>query len=111
MRNIFWKSILAWLLAAFFFVGGIGNILASDAIQADYARWGYPFWFHYLTGTLELIAGALLISLRTRKLGSGLAAVVMCGAAATVLAHGEFTHAIAPLVVLSLSVFVWFTVE
>jgi len=57
-----WKTLLAYLLATFFLVGAVGNIFASDDMAADYARWGYPAWFHYLTGLLELIASALLMS-------------------------------------------------
>ena len=32
-----WKSILAYLLAAFFLVGAIGNTFVSEEIAADYA--------------------------------------------------------------------------
>jgi len=103
MRNLPWKSVLAWLLAAFFVVGGIGNIFASEAIQSDYARWGYPGWFHYITGFLELIAAALIAYRPTRLFGAGLASLVMLAAAFTVLSHGEFSHAVAPLVVLAVA--------
>lgn len=106
MLNLTWKSVLAWLLAAFFIVGGLGNIFATEAIQADYARWGYPAWFHYVTGLLELVAAGLLVT-STRRLGASLAAAVMIGAAGTVLLHGEWAHAIAPVVVLAVSVTVW----
>lgn len=105
MHRLSWKSVLPWLLAAFFVVGGLGNIFATEAIRADYARWGYPAWFHYVTGLLELTAAGLLM-LGRRRLGAGLAVAVMSGAAATVLLHGEITHAIAPLVVLCVSVVV-----
>lgn len=106
MRNLPWKSILAWLLAAFFVVGGIGNIFASDAILSDYQRWGYPGWFHYVTGVAEL-SSALLIAYRpTRLVGAALASAVMLAAAGTVLSHGEFSHAIAPLVVLGVALVV-----
>ena len=101
MRNLPWKSVLAWLLAAFFVVGGIGNIFASETILADYARWGYPGWFHYVTGVLELTAAALIAWRPTRLWGAGLASLVMLGAAGTVLSHGEFSHAMAPLLVLA----------
>lgn len=108
MRNLPWKSILAWLLSAFFVLGGIGNIFASETILADYRRWGYPDGFNYLTGTLEF-AAALLIAYRpTRLAGAALASVVMVAAAGTVLSNGEFGHAIAPLVVLSVALIVGF---
>lgn len=106
MRNIPWISILAWLLAAFFVVGGIGNIFASEAIRADYQRWGYPAGFHYLTGVLELAAAVLIANHATRSWGAGLAGMVMAAAATTVLMHGELTHAMTPLVVLAVALVV-----
>lgn len=110
MRNLAWTSILAWLLAAFFIVGGIGNIFASEAIRADYARWGYPGWFPYLTGALELTAAALIAYRPLRIWGAGLAVAIMLAATGTVLRHGEYGHAIAPLVVLGVTLVVgWFS--
>jgi len=99
-----WKSILAYLLAAFFLVGAIGNTFVSEEIAADYARWGYPDGFHFVTAAFELGVAGLLPFKRTRLWGACLGIWVMLGAAATVIANGEFTHAIAPLVVLAVSV-------
>lgn len=105
-----WRAVLAYLLAVFFLVGGIGNIFVSEQIAADYARWGYPDGFHYLTGILELTAAILLVfSVTLRLWGAALGAVVMVAASATLLFHGEYAHVLAPLVVLSVSVAVgWF---
>ncbi|WP_456821924.1 DoxX family protein [Bradyrhizobium sp. USDA 4502] len=91
---------MIWLLAAFFVVGGFGNIFASADIKADYRSWGYPDWFHYLTGLLELTTASLLSVRRTRLWGAALGSAVMTAAGATVLFHGEYAHAIAPLAVL-----------
>lgn len=96
-----WRVVLAYLLAVFFLVGAIGNTFVSGEIAADYARWGYPSWFHYLTAALELTTAILLAVASTRFWGAALGMAVMGAAAATVLLHGEFTHAIAPLVVLA----------
>ncbi len=110
MRNLLRADILAWLLAAFFIFGGFGNIFASEAIRADYGRWGYPEWFPYLTGGLELTAAALIAYRPMRLWGAGLASLVMIAAVGTVLSHGEFAHAIAPLVVLAAALMVGFQV-
>lgn len=106
MRRLSWPSILAWLVAAFFLVGAIGNAFPSEGIAADYARWGYPDWFHYVTALLELAAALLLAYRPTRLAGAGVGSLVMLAAAATTLFHGEASHAIAPLVVLGLTVLV-----
>ncbi|WP_373946898.1 DoxX family protein [Paracoccus marcusii] len=102
MTTIPWRHVFAGALAAFFLLGGTLNFFASPEIQADYARWGYPDWFPYVTGLLEWIAAALLAVPRTRLAGSLLGALLMAAAAATVLLHGEWSHAIPPLVVLAL---------
>lgn len=110
MPELNWQSILRWLLAAFFVFGGFGNIFASGVILADYARWGYPDWFHYVTGLLELSVAALLIVWPRRLYGSILGSLVMLAAAGTVILHGEYSHAIAPLVVFGFCLLVgWLT--
>ncbi|MCB5190433.1 DoxX family protein [Methylobacillus arboreus] len=109
MTKFSWRTAQAFLLSAFFLIGAIGNIFASEQIAADYARWGYPDWFHYVTGSLELITAILLALKPLRFWGAALGTAIMGGAAATVLLHGEYAHAVAPLVILALSVLVgWF---
>ena len=102
MKNIPWRSIFAWLLVAFFALGGTMNIFATPEILADYARWGYPSGFNYLTGLLEWSSAILIAMPRTRLIGSLLAAGVMAAAAGTVLLAGEYSHAIPPLIGLAL---------
>lgn len=80
------------------------NIFASDTILADYERWGYPGWFHYLTGCLEWSTAVLIAVPTARLLGSLLGCALMVSAAGTVLLHGENAHALAPLIVLTLVV-------
>lgn len=104
-----WRAVPVWVLVAFFIAGGIGNIFVSAENAANYARWGYPDWFHYVTGMLELSTAALLAPRRTRLFGAGLGSLVMLAAAGTVLLHGEYTHAIAPFTVLAvLALAGWF---
>lgn len=100
MRNLKWKPILTWALIAFFVVGGIGNVFISTENAANYARWGYPNWFHYVTGLLELTTAILLAYRPLRLWGAAVGGMVMTAAVATVLLHGEYTHAIAPIIVL-----------
>ena len=102
MRKLSGRSIFAWLLALFFVVGSSTNLFATEGILAEYRLWGYPDWFHYLTGTMELTSAILLAIARTRLFGVLLGGVVMVGAAATLLLHDEYAHALAPIVVLAL---------
>jgi len=106
MSKISWRQVLAWALAAFFVAGSLGNIFAARSIIEEYARWGYPTWFHFVTGSLELTTAALLVWAPTRLWGAALGCTVMCAALGTVIIHGEYGHAAPPLVVAGLAIVV-----
>lgn len=99
LSQISWSRGLAVLLAVFFLMGAAGNILALGEIPADYARWGFPIWFRFVTGVVELTAAILLLWPSTRFSGAAVGLLVMGAACATVIFHGEVGRAIAPLVV------------
>ncbi|MBC8752470.1 hypothetical protein OKW43_007408 [Paraburkholderia sp. WC7.3g] len=106
MSKISWRQVLPLVLAAFFVVGSLSNIVAPRSIFEEYLKWGYPHWFHFVTGSLELMSAVLLARARTRLWGSALGCAVMLAALATVTVHGEYGHGVAPLVVATLSLVV-----
>ncbi|MCP3723976.1 DoxX family protein [Paraburkholderia sp. CNPSo 3272] len=106
MSKISWRQVLPLVLAAFFVVGSLSNIVAPRSIFEEYLKWGYPHWFHFVTGTLELTTAILLARAGTRLLGSALGCTVMLAALATVAVHGEYGHGVAPLVAATLSIVV-----
>lgn len=106
MSKISWRQISALALAAFFVAGSLSNIFAPPPIYGEYLRWGYPRWFHFVTGSLEFTAAVLLARERTRLWGSALGCIVMLAALVTVTLHGEYGHGVAPLVVATLSIVV-----
>jgi hypothetical protein len=106
MSKISWHQVLPLVLAAFFVVGSLSNLLAPGSIYEEYLKWGYPRWFHFVTGAFELTAAILLFRARTRVLGSALGCTVMLAALATVIIHGEYGHAVPPLVAATLSLVV-----
>jgi len=106
MSKISWRQISALALAAFFVVGSLSNIFAPGSIYEEYLRWGYPRWFHFVTGSLELTSAVLLARARTRLWGSALGCAVMLAALATVALHGEYAHGALPLVVATLTIVV-----
>lgn len=110
MSRLPWSQVFALAIAAFFVVGSLGNIFAPGSIYEEYLKWGYPRWFHFVTGLLELTTAVLLARARTRLLGSTLGCAVMLAALATVTLHGEYRHAVPPLVAATLTIFVgWIT--
>jgi hypothetical protein len=106
MSKISWRQVLPLALAAFFVVGSLSNIVAPRSIIEEYLKWGYPHWFHFVTGSLELMTAVLLAQAGTRLWGSALGCTVMLAAFATVTLHGEYGHGVAPLVVATLSIVV-----
>jgi len=108
MLHLAWNLILSWALAGFFALGAVINILAPGSTAAEYRRWGYPDWFHFVTGALEFATAVLLVLTATRLLGAGLGGAVMLAAAATVIVHGEYVRAAPPVAILVLlAVFAW----
>jgi DoxX-like family len=106
MSKIFWRQVSALALAAFFVVGSLSNIFAPGSIYKEYLRWGYPPWFHFVTGSLEITTAVLLAQARTRLCGSALGCTVMLAALATVTLHGEYAHGVPPLIAATLTIVV-----
>lgn len=94
------RALLNGGLAAFFLTGSIVNLFPPDSIRQDYARWGYPDWFHHVTAGMEFLTAVLLAFPRTRALGRATGALVMLAALATLLVSAEYGHAVGPSTVL-----------
>ena len=39
-----------WLLVAAFFGAGVFNAIGTRATRESFLRWGYPSWWHLVTG-------------------------------------------------------------
>ncbi len=102
MFKISWRQASPFALAAFFVVGSLTNIFAPGSIYEEYLKWGYPGWFHFVTGSLELTTAFLLLRAPSRLFGTALGSCVMLAALATVIIHGEYAHAVPPLIVATL---------
>ena len=103
-------NILA-LLLALAFLGAGGSKLAGDAMHvANFDRWGYPSWFMYVTGLIEVVAALLILLPKTRFYGAALLVPTMIGAILTHIVGGDgLDTIIAPLVLLALVGFVAWT--
>ncbi|HEY0737008.1 MAG TPA: DoxX family protein [Herpetosiphonaceae bacterium] len=98
-------AVMALLTLGFLFFGGMK--LAGAQMNVDnFTRWGYPIWFMYLTGLIEVVGAVLLWPQRTRLIGALLLVATMLGAIATHLVNGEAAFIAMPVVLLLLAAFV-----
>ena len=81
-----------WLLVAGFFGAGLFNAIGTPGTQSDFERWGYPRWWGFLTGALEIMSAVLIALPASRNVGLTLGAVMIAAAVVTVLRHRELSH-------------------
>lgn len=78
------------LLALIFLASG-GAKLASLQFELDaFARWGYPLWFMYATGAIEVAGGLALLWRPLSALAAAGLGAMMIGAVATHAVHAEW---------------------
>jgi uncharacterized membrane protein YphA (DoxX/SURF4 family) len=101
------RNIVTWVLTvllALAFLGAGGAKLTSQAMMvAEFNSFGYPLWFMYLTGVIEVVAAILLLVPRLAGLGAGLLICVMAGAIVSQIGHGQAAMIGAPVVLLILA--------
>jgi hypothetical protein len=85
-------ALAIWLLVAGFFGAGLFNTIGTPGTQSDFVRWGYPRWWSFFTGGLEIISAVLIALPASRILGLALSAVIIAAAVLTVLRHRDFPH-------------------
>ncbi|HEX6292524.1 MAG TPA: DoxX family protein [Herpetosiphonaceae bacterium] len=91
-------------LLALAFLGSGGTKLAGAEMNVtNFARWGYPLWFMYLTGLIEVVCAILLWPRQTRLIGALGLVATMVGAILTHLVNQEATMIGLPLVLLVLA--------
>ncbi|UDL94373.1 DoxX family protein [Lichenihabitans sp. PAMC28606] len=85
-------AVSLWHLVAAFFGAGIFNAIGTPGTQSDFARWGYPRGWNWLTGGLEMIVAVLIARPGSRDVGLVLGAVIIVAAVLTVFRHRDFSH-------------------
>ena len=102
MANGKWKGIaitvLSILLALAFLMAGGSKLAGSEQMVQGFEHWGYPSWFLYVTGAVEVLSAILLLIPSTRFYGAALLVCTMVGAVLTHLKAGETAMLGAPLV-------------
>jgi len=110
MSGLPWIQGLTWALAAFFVLAFFINTFAVKLVGPEYRRWGYPDWFHFVSGGMDLAVAILLPVADVRPLGVALGCCIMLVAIATVIRHREYHRAVPPLIVLVLLAIVGWSV-
>ena len=85
-------TLLAWLLALAFLGAGVVNAAGSSKVKDDFVRWGYPRWWNYVTGGLEVLVAALIATPAARVAGLSLGAAICVAAIVTVVRHKDYGH-------------------
>lgn len=93
-------------LIAVYLVGGVVNLIGPKPVRDSFVAWGYPRWFNYVTGALELLTVALLVNEPTRLLGVALGAMIMLAALASLARNRAWNHSPGAVLMLILSA-VW----
>ena len=81
-----------WLLVAAFAGAGLFNAIGTRSTREGFVRWGYPSWWHRVTGGLEILSAILIALPLGRAAGLGLGAIIIVVASLTVLRHREYVH-------------------
>ncbi|GJL64800.1 MAG: hypothetical protein NPIRA04_34540 [Nitrospirales bacterium] len=90
-----------WILLGLIFLFAGGSKLWDPVTHAEeFAHWGYPLWFVYVTGIIEVLGGVGLLIPKGRLFGVLLLSVTMVGATVTHLRAGEMSAFPIPLVLL-----------
>jgi putative oxidoreductase len=88
---------IIWTLAVLFIASGLFKFSGQPLLSEVFVRWGYPDWFVYFAGGIELIGGLMLLKPKTLFYGALLLAWQMFGAAFTHVLHAEAFLSFLPL--------------
>lgn len=94
------------LVVLFLLQGGMKLAGASHEVQAFTERWGYPLWFMYVVGTLEVAGAVGLLIPKLRPLAASGLFLLMLGAIATHVRVGEWMALPLPVVAAGLAAWV-----
>jgi len=102
------QKIATWtlsILLAFAFLGaGLAKVTAQPMMVQEFSLFGYPQWFMYVTGALELLGAILVLIPRTASIGAGVVVCIMIGALFSHLTHGQAGMVVGPLVLLLMAI-------
>lgn len=96
-------KLLSVVLAVIFIASGSAKLAGLEFELQAFERWGYPLWFMYFTGVIEVLGGIGLLLRRFSALAAGCLALMMIGAVATHVIHSEWPMFVAASLILTFS--------
>jgi uncharacterized membrane protein YphA (DoxX/SURF4 family) len=90
--------VLSNVLGLLFLLAGGSKLVAPEMHFKDFQDWGYPIWFVFVVGVIEVVGALLLLIPLVRFYGALLLAANMLGATATHLKAGQLSRFPIPLV-------------
>lgn len=92
-----------WIvLGVMFIMAGGAKLMGQHSQVEHFAQWGYPVWFLYLTGIIEVSGGICLFIPKAQFYGIVVLSITMVGAALTHLRAHEMSAFPVPVVLLCL---------
>ena len=99
-KNI--KIVLWVVLGVMFIIAGGAKLMGEHSQVEHFEQWGYPIWFLYVTGIIEVGGGLCLFIPKAQFYGIVVLSITMVGAALTHLRAHEMSAFPVPLVLLAL---------
>ena len=105
------KIVLWVVLGGMFIIAGGAKLMGNHSQVEHFAQWGYPLWFLYLTGMIEVGGGICLFIPKAQFYGILVLSMTMVGAALTHLRAGEMEAFPVPVVLLCLLAMLAWTIR
>jgi putative oxidoreductase len=104
----FLGSAVGVTLGCVFLGAGISKLVRPDFLVETFTGWGYPLWFLYVVGLVEILGAVLVLIPASRVAGASIIACVMLGAIGTHLMAGQLVMALVPAAMLALAALLLF---
>jgi uncharacterized membrane protein YphA (DoxX/SURF4 family) len=99
-----WKNVGLWvlssLIAAMFLFSGFTKLMGAEMHVLNFERWGYPAWFMYVVGLIEVSGAVFVLVPRLASYAALLLSVIMLGAIVTHVAAAEYAMLVMPVMLL-----------
>ena len=82
---------------------GVGKLVSTQEWLIEWDKYGYPLWFMYAIGILQVVGSIMLWIQKTRFWAATLFAIIMVGAVFTHINTGEYIGIPLNVVLLALS--------